>query len=67
MNQLVEALKNVVIDWYSLKILHFKLVLDKHNGNRTHAAKELGMPVRTVRKNIHDYDYVDKPKERKIL
>lgn len=43
-----------------LKEMEKKMIfqaLDDHNGNRTHAARILGISVRTLRNKIHEYEY----------
>ncbi len=36
------------------------LVLERSNGNRTHAAKKLGISIRTLRNKLHEYGAADK-------
>ena len=43
-----------------LKEMERKMIfraLNDHNGNRTHAARVLGISVRTLRNKIHEYEY----------
>jgi DNA-binding NtrC family response regulator len=36
---------------------HILLALERCKGNRTHAAKKLGISIRTLRNKLHEYGF----------
>jgi two-component system, NtrC family, response regulator AtoC len=51
----VPTISAEIIPIYELEKQHILQALDRCNGNRTHAARKLGISIRTLRNKLHEY------------